>query len=114
VAETPELGQGDTTESPKPTPKAKTTSVSAQDTMAPAATAPHETPEMLGSSILERAAIVSIMMSPPRMRQFSVFSAALIGRDAIGSMAGTTFFFMLRSAAEMLLGGPRSFRVGRG
>ena len=51
VAETPEPAQGDTTDNPSPVPKASRTSVSAQLTTAPAATAGHDTPATEGSPI---------------------------------------------------------------
>jgi hypothetical protein len=44
VAETPEPPHGDTTDKPNPIPNARSTSVRAQLTTAPAATAAHETP----------------------------------------------------------------------
>ena len=50
VAETPELPHGETTENPMPTPKDKSTSVSARDATAPAKTAAQDTPGTEGST----------------------------------------------------------------
>src|ERR1035437_4039208 len=51
VAETPAPAHGDTTDKPRPRPKAIRTTVSAQETTAPAATAGHETPAIEGSPV---------------------------------------------------------------
>jgi hypothetical protein len=51
VAETPTPAHGETTDNPKPTPKASSTKVNAQETIAPAATAAHDTPAIDGSPV---------------------------------------------------------------
>jgi hypothetical protein len=51
LAETPAPDHGDTTDRPNPMPKAIRTTVKAQDTTAPAATAGHETLAIEGSPV---------------------------------------------------------------
>src|SRR5664280_812288 len=83
VAETPAPAHGDTTDKPRPMPKAIRTTVSAQETTAPAATAGHETPAIEGSpvSIPGWITTTSVMaFSPCRIAAKSCCDAVLIGR----------------------------------
>src|ERR1035441_1636536 len=72
VAETPEPAHGDTTDKPRPRPKAIRRTVSAQVTTAPAATAGHEIPATEGSPVSIPGSITntSVMaFSPAALRQ---------------------------------------------
>src|SRR5664279_1671330 len=98
VAETPAPDHGDTTDKPRPMPKAIRTTVSAQETTAPAATAGHETPAIEGSPVSIPGWITttskSVMaFSPCRIAAKSCCDAVLIGREPFSSRAGTICFY---------------------
>lgn len=118
----PSPAHGVTTESPSPTPNASSTNVNAQETMAPAITAAHETPATDGSPVSAPGWMTTVSIIgalPCHLVAKLCSSVAVTSRETYGSTIGNAIYVYsahdahegYRTNLARIMPGPQGLRL---